>query len=424
VPTPTPPDPHAAYAARLADRRAAVAAFDARLDRLGRARLGVVLAGVAAGLVGWATGTFPGWAGLLAAVPLFALFLLGKALAVRRAAADRAVRYYRDGLDRLAGTWAGRGPTGDRFAEPAHLYAADLDLFGDGSLFQRLCAARTAGGQRLLADWLLGPADTDEVRSRQEAVADLRDRLDLREYLAALGAAPSDSADVTPLAAWGTEPPRPVERWRRVAVLALGWFNLLAVLGWLAAGTTALPLLLGLVASAAVAWPLVGWARAVARPVEEAANDLLLLQAVLARLEREPFAAPRLTALRASLASGGASAAARVWQLRTIAEWSAARRNPFFLPVTVLMLWDVRTAFRLDEWRARSGPLVGRWLAAVAELEALGSLAGYAFENPQDPFPEVSTAPRGSRPTGWPTRCCRPAGRAERRPARRRRANC
>src|SRR5262249_20224959 len=37
-----------------------------------------------------------------------------------------------------------------------------------------------------------------------------------------------------------------------------------------------------------------------------------------------------------------------------------------------------------------SGPAVGRWLAAVGEFEALSALAGYAFEHPADPFPEIA----------------------------------
>ncbi len=381
-------DPHTAYADRLDARRADVARIDAQIDRVGQLRVAVFAASVAAAGALWLTGAASPWWAAAGAVAFLGLVLRSKALGYRRVRALRAVRYYRDGLDRLAGKWIGRGPTGERFADPGHLYAADLDLFGVGSLFQRLCAARTASGEQMLASWLLAPAAAGEVRERQGAVADLRDRLDLREYLAVLGGA-AESADVTPLVEWGTRPARDVLRWRRAAVLALGWFNLAAVIGWLAVGTTSIPVLVGLVASAVAVWPLVRWSREVARPVEEAANDLPLLEAILARLEGEPFTAPRLIALQASLAPGGVPPSEQVRRLRAIAEWSAARRNQLFLPVAILMMWDVRTAFRLEDWRSRFGPAIGRWLAAVAELEALASLAGYAFENPADPFPEV-----------------------------------
>src|SRR5258706_14769806 len=58
-----------------------------------------------------------------------------------------AVSYYQDGRARLEDKWQGRGPTGARFAEHDHPYASDLDLFGRGSLFSLLSAARTHGGE-------------------------------------------------------------------------------------------------------------------------------------------------------------------------------------------------------------------------------------------------------------------------------------
>ena len=46
-------------------------------------------------------------------------------------------------------------------------------------------------------------------------------------------------------------------------------------------------------------------------------------------------------------------------------------------------------AFKLEAWRARSGPVVERWLRAVGEVEALSSLAGHAYDNPGDVYPRV-----------------------------------
>ena len=61
----------------------------------------------------------------------------------------------------------------------------------------------------------------------------------------------------------------------------------------------------------------------------------------------------------------------------------------FFAPVALLLLWPLQFAFAIEDWRQSSGPAVARWLAAVGELEALGSLAGYSYEHPHDPFPEL-----------------------------------
>ena len=65
--------------------------------------------------------------------------------------------FYERGVARIEDRWAGTGETGERFNDPHHVYAADLDLFGEGSLFQLLSTARTRMGEETLAQWLLAP---------------------------------------------------------------------------------------------------------------------------------------------------------------------------------------------------------------------------------------------------------------------------
>ena len=102
----------------------------------------------------------------------------------------------------------------------AHPYAQDLDLFGIGSLFELLSTARTHAGERTLASWLLEPADRQVVRARQEAVTELRPRLDLRERLAVLTEDARTGVDADSLAAWGEAPARLGGRGLRLALWA------------------------------------------------------------------------------------------------------------------------------------------------------------------------------------------------------------
>ena len=124
---------------------------------------------------------------------------------IRRA--ERAVAFYERGTDRVEDRWPGRGEDGAKFADDAHPFAADLDLFGPGSLFQRLNTARTAAGEASLASWLKAPeAPADVIRDRQEAVADLSARLDLREELDLLGDDVRGGLDARRrLVAWGMD---------------------------------------------------------------------------------------------------------------------------------------------------------------------------------------------------------------------------
>ena len=115
----------------------------------------------------------------------------------------RRMKFYEQGLDRLNGTWPGRGFGGDHFLEPSHACARDLDLFGRGSLFELLCTARTHAGEETLAKWLLAPAPPDEVRARQKATVELSSLLDFREDLSILGEDLALGIRPEELADWG-----------------------------------------------------------------------------------------------------------------------------------------------------------------------------------------------------------------------------
>jgi DNA mismatch repair ATPase MutS len=106
-------------------------------------------------------------------------------------------------------------------------------------------------------------------------------------------------------------------------------------------------------------------------------------------LEKESFRSERLKRLRQELETGGLPPSRRIRRLARLVELLHARRNQLFLPVSLLLLWGTQMAFTIEAWRRTCGGAVGRWLEAVGELEALCALAGYAFEHPEDPFPEI-----------------------------------
>ncbi len=385
------PSPASVYTERLAARRATVAALAARLDTLSSARLGAFLVVLVVAGLAFGAELFSPWFTLLPVFVFVYFVATFEAARGRKAWAERAARFYAGGLERLAGKPSGVGG-GERFADVAHPYADDLDLFGPGSVFERVTACRTRAGEDTLANWLLNPASPDEVKARQEAVADLAARLDLREGIAVAGA-DAPAADYHPLAEWGTAPPDAPPRWKWWALELLGWLNVLAWFGWFFVGTSALPVIVFGLPSLVLVLPLLDWTRRVLKPLDRAAENLSLFEAVLGRLERESFNAPRLRELQDAMRAEGVAESEQIRQLRILLDGYNARRNAFFIPVAVLRMWNARFAFKLEAWRVRSGPAIARWLRAVGEAEALSSLAGYAYENPTDIFPTVETGP-------------------------------
>jgi hypothetical protein len=395
--------PHEIYSQLLAERRAEILRREERHRMLGYIRLAVVLA---AAVLVWRSisyGLAISW--LLLPVTAFAALvvmhekLLG-GLELRR----RAARYFERSLARLDDQWAGTGETGERYLDPAHPYAGDLDLFGKASLFELLCTARTHIGEDTLARWLLAPAEPEIVRARQSAVEELRTRLDLREDLAVLGEGARTGVDPVALAAWGEAPPL-LDRgrlhiwvWPFSVLGAAGGVSLLMLLANFAdalpltefAATVARDLfLLAVVANGSFLYRWRHELAAVTGAVEEAADELGLLSDVLVRLERERFSSPLLAQLRASLDAEGEPPSKRLAGLNRIVQYLDSRDNVFVRVAEIFILWTPHLAVAVERWRRHSGTAVRRWLTAAGEIEALCCFASHAFEHPADPFPEL-----------------------------------
>lgn len=383
-------DPRAEYALRKDAHRAAQAALERRESLVANLRLAVFLGAAAIGAAAIWGGLRPTWL----AVPggLFAVLVVVHArIRGRLAEARRAAAHYERGLARVEERWAGTGTDGGRFADPEHPYALDLDLFGEGSLFERLCLARTTPGEATLAAWLTGPAGADEVRARQAAVRELAPRLDLREDLDRLGEAVRAEVDPEGLVAWGLAPRRMpgAAAWAGLALLTLA--TVAAGVAW-PLGAPAWPFVALLLVEWAAGLALGRRVQAVIGAVDRGGRELRVLAGVLGRLEAEPFESPRLKALQAALRPGGVGAARRIGHLVRLVDLLEARQNQFFVPVALVLLWTSHLAFAVERWRRREGPRLAGWLGAVGELEALVSLGAYAYENPADPFPELVDA--------------------------------
>jgi hypothetical protein len=358
-----------------------------RFRRIGFLRLGLLACGL---VLGWCAyrGLF-GWWWLLPTVAVFLVLAeVQQRITQARRRSLRAASLYDEGVARLDDNWAGRGATGERFLKGTHPYAEDLDIFGRESLFELLSRARTRVGEETLADWLLHPATPQVILARQTAVKELRPGLDLREDLALLGENVRSGEDAKALAAWAARPPWHVPRSLRITALALALLAVATLILWIV-GYGAIPFLIAFIIGRAFSLRLQAQVNHALSAVDEAGRDLTLLSEVLGRLELERFSSPRLVELRAALDVEGLPPSRQISRLNRLIDLLDARRNMLFAPLALLTLWPLQFAIAIERWRQTSGTVVALWLAAVGEFEALCSLSSYAYEHPQDPFPEL-----------------------------------
>ena len=384
-------DPRPEYARRLDLHREAMARQDRTINALGDGRLAAFVATLGLGAAAYFGTISPWWMAGPAAV-FVALIAVQDRLRRRRRKADSAARFCEEGLARLDDRWAGKGRSGAKFLDPEHPSAADLDLFGPGSVFEWLCSARTGAGEAALAGWLLKPADPDEIRSRQEAVAELRPRLDDREALSLLGDDLGD-LDSRAITAWGEG--EPILQAGRVRVIAdvLALAALATLLGWVAIGTGPIPFVATVLVEGLFTLSIGKNVRRTLEPLKEHAAELARLGEMLGWIETTPFSSPRLLRARSALELGGIPASKRVAALARLAGRLEMRQNAVFAPLASVLMWGTRIAFDVESWRKSSGRSLARWFEAAGDFEALASLAGRAFESPDDPFPEIVAGP-------------------------------
>jgi hypothetical protein len=395
-----PKDPRETYLELIRQRQAEVAAMELRHRNLGYLRLGTVAAAAVVVWIALASRAISiAWV-LVPAAAFAALLAVHDRLLRTTELRRRAVAYFERALARLEDRWPGTGETGERYLDAAHPYALDLDLFGKGSLFELLSTARTRTGEDTLARWLLAPADPPVAKARQEAVDELRLRLDLREDLATLAEDARSGVDPEFLSAWG-EQPSPLEGahfgsqvWLFTVLGIAGFAALLALLLHSAGLTRAVPgagevFLAALLANGWLLHRHRGEASRIVAEVEEAGGELQLLSEVLRRLEQERFQSPLLAALRSGLDVEGDPPSRRLARLRRLIEYLDSRDNVLVRTLEIFILWTPHLAVKVEAWRRHSGPAVRRWLTAVGEIEALSSLASHAYENPGDVFPEI-----------------------------------
>jgi hypothetical protein len=384
--------PSVEYVQRLNARQSRVAHFEKIHIRLGNLRL---LLAIVAVVLAWASlrahVLSPWW--LVAPVAAFVGIASYHSRVLRdRELAERAVAFYERGLARVEDHWAGLGETGERFDDPHHVYAGDLDLFGKGSLFQLLSTARTRMGEDTLAQWLLAPAKEEQIRERHAAVSELRNQIDLREDVAVLGQDVGVGVHPDALLKWAESPNQMTPLWIRWLAPFLAALAVAGAVVW-AVRDTATPLVLVVVLEAVITYRLKKPLEEVLLGAEHAFRDLDLLSGVLARMEAHTFHSPRLQTLQAELLSSGVPSSQAIARLRTLVDRINSRHNVFVRIIDAPLMYSVQVAFAAERWREAHGGALRLWVGAIGQMEALLALASYSFEHPADPFPEFVVGP-------------------------------
>ena len=276
--------------------------------------------------------------------------------------------------------------------------AKDLDLFGRASLFHLVNLAHTPRGLELLRDWILEPAEPGLIRDRQASVQALAPLWELREELVLRGHALAGSlAGPAAFVRWAESEPYLARRpWVRWISRLLPCCGLLAVLGLVAGFVSpdvgGMTILLVIVANVLFSVALTGSVHDIFDNIATRSGEMRHYLALFDLMAAIPCSAPRLAAIREQAVQAEHGAVYQLRRLDRIMRLAGLRLSALsllYIALQATMLWDFHVLQLLERWQRRCAGLVRQWFEALAELEALGSLACLAFDNPHWCFPEV-----------------------------------
>ncbi len=381
------------YRERWDRAQAEVEARQRRSRSLSHGRVGVFVAGIALLVLLVRGGGSAGWL-LLPGALFLALVVIHETVHRRLGAAIRAREHYERGLARVEDRWQGQGPRGERYLSADHPYSEHLDLFGEGSLFQLLCSAKTHPGQETLAGWLMAPAPPLELHERWGAVEELRGSVTHREEMDRLCEELRPGVDPQRLRTWAEHrvpAPSLMVRWGMVGMTLC---TVGALVAWLGFAGPPLLFLFFLGATWFAEQRLRARLEALTETLEHVVGQLDSLARILKWVERTSVQSSRLAGLRATLhAAGSPPPSSRIRALRRRLEWLDSARNLLFSPLAFLLSWRTHFGLAIQAWMATNAPYIADWLRVAGEYEALLALSAYAFEHPDDPWPEVVDTP-------------------------------
>ncbi len=282
---------------------------------------------------------------------------------------------------------------GSEYISTTHSFSFDLDLFGDGSLFQYLNRTCSTGGKERLKDLLMGPLnDHAEIRSRQDAVKELTPVLDWRQKFLATGRSYEESGqEEQSILEWANKNPEfknskilhGIRFLLPLITLLLLSFSLFRIL------PASLPVAMILIQLLIVAVHLVR----INRVHQQVARRYAMLEKsakLLFIIQDETFSSPFLISLQKTLCPDGDSAAVQIHRLARIIH-RFDRRLDMIIGVLLngLLLWDIHCVIALDKWRSECEDRIPSWFTAVKEVDALISLSSFSYNNPDYPFPEI-----------------------------------
>ncbi|GAB5555601.1 MAG: MutS family DNA mismatch repair protein [Saprospiraceae bacterium] len=278
---------------------------------------------------------------------------------------------------------------GAAYQDPLHPNSIDLDLFGPYSFYQYTNRTSTALGANYLASMLTTNVDSTTIQKRQASIKELSADLEWRQHFLAYGRKAEDTLEqVNLLKKWIKQAPFIIPNRLLRALLILMPILTTAVFAWFLYQQQFFFGVLSLLPALALLRKHVLKVNSVHEQTTHAEKALRHYALLIKHIETKGFETEHLQDLH-RVFEGQVSK--RLQKLSYIISQLNARYNAFAIILNIFGLWDLQWVYRLEKWKQAQKDLLPLWFDALADFEALSSLATTAYNNPDWIFPEIGT---------------------------------
>jgi hypothetical protein len=273
---------------------------------------------------------------------------------------------------------------GEQYIDPNHAYSFDLDIFGEGSLFQAINRTITQNGSNTLSKLLLQPcSETNEIIKRQEAIKELANSIDWCHRFRAAGANLNITLlDKQIIQKWQDEKMFLQQKWLKYTIYSLNLSTLVSLCTAVFSLSTYhvftclffVQLFISILLTKRINkihGKLGNFIKSISNYIYliECINEINFSSSILLNIQTKLF--KRINSLSAFK------------KLSNILGQFDGRSNILVsIVLNGLMLKDVHSSIALDKWKEKHCSYISDWVKNVSLVDALVSMANYRFNHP------------------------------------------
>ena len=280
---------------------------------------------------------------------------------------------------------------GEKYIDPQHYFASDIDLFGPFSLFQYLNRTKIAEGEKWLAEALLSNT-IENVKGKQEAINELSESAEWRLNFTSKAALVDQKIKHQVVFDWLESYQAFIPKLIKYLAYVLVFAN--AILFGLYAFDfiTIYPIVVSFFVGLLISTRYVKRINRSSMHLSELKDVFTHYAGLLSDIETKEFNSDFCQNKKQLLGEKNDRASAKIGTFSKFLSALDQRNNILFAVLgNGFLLWDCQQVYKIERWIVSNRHNVQNWFDTIAWFDAQNSLANFRFNNPSFIYPEIQT---------------------------------